>query len=79
MDEMMELLSSTIQVTLNYICNLYYIEGRCEALLGKIALYSDYIDKEDKKKGFFVYYTGGDFCGGDFSLERKTKFVFNCD
>ena len=48
-------------------------------MLGKIALYSDYIDKEDKKKGFFVYYTGGDFCGGDFSLERKTKFVFNCD
>lgn len=41
-------------------------------------MYSDYIDLDDKSKGFSVFYTGGDYCSG-YDMDRKVKFNFNCD
>ncbi len=52
--------------------------GKCVAMLGKIPMYTEYLDKEDRHKGFSVIYGGGDFCEEAW-MERKTKFEFHCD
>lgn len=39
------------------------------ALLGKVPMYSDYIDNSHKDKGFTVVYGGGDFCMDEW-MER---------
>eukprot|EP00347_Sterkiella_histriomuscorum_P003155 403365383 len=56
----------------------YAPNGKCTALLGKIPMYSDYLDQQDRHKGFSVTYGGGDFCDDNW-MERKVKFDFHCD
>lgn len=41
-------------------------------------MYGDYLDKNDRHKGFSVVYGGGDFCEEAW-MERKVKFEFHCD
>ena len=46
--------------------------------LGKVPLYADYLDKNDKQKGFSMVYGGGDLCESEW-MQRKTQFDFYCD
>ena len=39
---------------------------------------ADYLDKDNREKGFHVTYSGGDYCS-ELMIDRKTNFVFNCD
>ena len=41
-------------------------------------MYTDYIDKHNKTKGFSIVYGGGDFCESSWS-ERKVQFDMICD
>ena len=47
-------------------------------MLGKIPMYTEYLDPSDRHKGFSVIYGGGDFCEEAWQ-ERKVKFEFHCD
>ena len=40
----------------------YILAGRCQAVLGKMASFAEFIDSEKPEKGFRVQYTGGDYC-----------------
>ena len=57
---------------------IIHIDGKCTALLGKIPMYGEYLNENDRHKGFAVVYGGGDFCEEGW-MERKTRFEFHCD
>lgn len=41
-------------------------------------MYTEYLDKDNRHKGYSVVYGGGDFCEEAW-MERKTRFEFHCD
>lgn len=41
-------------------------------------MYGEYLDSNDRHKGFSIVYGGGDFCEEGWT-ERKVKFEFHCD